>query len=143
MAGISKTQLQRLQVVQNNAARLILRKNRFDSAKPLLKILHWLPVQRRIDFKIALLVFKSIQGMAPNYLNDLLSVKTCPRLLRSSLDTAKLQVPRTKTTAGDRAFSVYAPKLWNSLPAEIRELPTLPLFKKHLKTYFFTLEFLD
>ena len=142
LAGVSKTEIQRLQVIQNNAARLIFRKNKFDSAKPLLKILHWLPVHRRIDFKIAVLVFKTLEGTAPNYLRDLLTVKTHPRVLRSSLDSTKLLVPRTKRTAGDRAFAVYGPKLWNSLPNDIRELPTLPLFKKHLKTYLFSLEFL-
>lgn len=70
--GISKSQMARLQVVQNAAARFLKGKRKFDHATPLLRSLHWLPINFRIDFKILLLVFKSLNDLAPSYLSDLL-----------------------------------------------------------------------
>ena len=57
--NLPQSQICRLQRLQNAAARLILRKRKFDSARECLKELHWLPVHRRVEFKIALFVYKS------------------------------------------------------------------------------------
>lgn len=76
-------QIKGLQQLQNAAAQLILVKNRFDSAKQCLMTLHWLPVRERIDFKLALLVFKYKLGTFPQHLSDLLKIKTCRQTLRS------------------------------------------------------------
>ena len=59
-AGVPHYLLERLQKIQNKAARLVLRKGRKHDSKELLRLLHWLPVQKRVDFKIACLVFKSL-----------------------------------------------------------------------------------
>ena len=60
LAGITKDNLSKLQSIQNHAAKLIKRKKKYDHVSPLLQELHWLPVTQRIDYKIALLVFKCI-----------------------------------------------------------------------------------
>ena len=76
-------------------------------------------------------------GMAPLYITELLSYRTCSRTLRST-DQKLLAVPKSRLkTYGDRAFSVAAPKLWNELPLDLRSLVTINLFKKHLKTDLF------
>ena len=63
-----------------------------------------------------MLVYKALNGMAPLYITELLSYRTCSRTLRST-DQKLLAVPKSRLkTYGDRAFSVAASKLWNELP---------------------------
>ena len=140
--GCRKMQLKKLQYVQNTAARIITRTRKFDHITPVLADLHWLPVSYRIVFKILLLAFKSLNNLSPSYLADRLSYQSHSRNLRSS-SRQLLEQPRSFTkTYGDRAFSVFAPKLWNSLPLDLRKSPSLTSFKKGLKTYLFR-KFLD
>ena len=68
--GLPANQLNKLQRVQNAAARLICNVSRFDHITPTLKDLHWLPVKFRIDFKILLIVFKALHGLAPDYISE-------------------------------------------------------------------------
>ena len=68
--GLSSKQINRLQKLQNSAARLITRTKKWNHITPVLKSLHWLPVNRRIQFKILLITFKCLHGLAPNYLID-------------------------------------------------------------------------
>ena len=141
LAGIHDTLLTDLQHVQNSAARLITGTGKYDHISPVLKELHWLPVKSRIDFKILLLAYKAIHGTGPKYLRDLLQLYVPGRRLRSSDKELKMKEPRTKTKMGDRAFSSYAPTLWNSLPDNIRCAKTIDIFKSLLKTYLFRIAF--
>ena len=136
--GSPSSLVARLQRVQNSAARLIHNISRTSPSSPLLINLHWLPVKFRIIFKILLITYKAIHSLAPEYIIQLIQVKTPNRTLRSS-NTILLQHPSIKSskTLGDRAFSLAAPAEWNILPPNIRNAPTLPLFKKLLKTHLF------
>ena len=69
-------QIAKLQRVQNAAARLIFGIRKFSHITPAFYELHWLPVSLRIDYKILLLTFKCIYGLAPTYLSDLISIKS-------------------------------------------------------------------
>ena len=127
----------KLQSVQNAAAKCIYGIGRREHVTPPLRELHWLPVKYRIEFKILLLVYKSLHNKGPEYLKQLLEVYAPPRLLRSSASHL-LVVPRTKLkTYGDRAFSVAGPRLWNSLPNLVKEAESVDSFKRALKTYYF------
>jgi len=129
--------LQRLQSVQNAAARLVTRTGRREHISPVLRELHWLPVRRRLDFKLATLMFKSLHGCAPLYLSDACqSTKETSHRLRSSSTTTYV-IPRTRTRLGDRAFDVAGPRLWNNLPASLRSTDSIAQFRKQLKTYLF------
>ena len=119
--GLTDNDLHRLQVLQNDAARLILKSPRFVSAKPLLFQLHWLPIQQRIDFKICLWVYKATRKIAPIYINDLVSVKSLRNLRSTSASNYLLSIPRTKLVRSDYAFSVYGPKTWNNLPNSLKD----------------------
>ena len=66
--GVPKNLLRKVQSVQNAAARLLTSERRCDHITPLLRQLHWLPVQRRVEFKIACLVHQSLASLAPTYL---------------------------------------------------------------------------
>lgn len=139
--GLDQCSVRRLQLVQNAAARLLTGTRRRDHITPVLSSLHWLPVVFRIQFKMLLLVFKSLHNLAPSYLTDLLILHTPGRALRSA-DQLLLDCPRSRLkTRGDRAFSVAGPKLWNSLPLNIRAANSVDSFKSLLKTHLFALAF--
>ena len=137
--GVTMTTLKKLQTVQNTAARLISKTSRHDHISPVLKDLHWLPVQQRIQFKILTLTFKALHNLAPVYIKILLQVYKPGRNLRSQNTSIRLVIPKTRTmTYGDRCFASAAPKLWNELPSKIRDCETLESFKRSLKTHLFT-----
>ena len=139
--GLPQKTIRPLQLVQNNAARLVTGAKKRDHITPVLASLHWLPVDKRINFKIMLYTYKALNGLAPGYLTELLQVQPLRRSLRSN-DNLNLTVPRTKlVSAGDRAFAVCAPKLWNKLPIKIKSAPNVTTFKKLVKTYLFNLAF--
>ena len=135
--GLPKHLVHRLQLDQNCAARLILCGRKHDHVTPLLKELHWLPVEQRIIFKILLFTFKALNNLCPSYISDLLETYKPTRSLRSSSRNL-LAIPRSKLKSyGDRAFSVCAPKLWNDIPEIIKCSAHLNTFKRNLITYLF------
>ena len=139
--GLPKKDLDRLQYVQNSAARVLTRTKPWQHITPTLKRLHWLPVKHRITYKLLLLTYKALHALAPQYLADLLEDYTPARNLRSS-DLGLLTVHHGKRRSlGDRAFSVAAPALWNSLPSVIRQAQTLDSFKSALKRHLFVQAF--
>ena len=83
LAGIPKTQIAKLQRVQNTAARIITRSPRCDHIRPVLRELHWLPVSSRIEFKILMITFKALLDLAPSYIKYLLIPYKASRTLQS------------------------------------------------------------
>jgi len=132
-------EIAKLQRVQNAAARLLLPCRTYDHITLVLINLHWLPERYRINFKILLLPFKALYGMAPSYIIDLIHTTNTRYLLRSN-EGVLLKHPsgRVKKSFGDRSFNVAAPTLWNALPVNLRSIST---FKSNLKTYLFKLAF--
>ena len=141
LCGITDELLCRLQKVQNNAARVVSGTKKYDHITPVLIDLHWQPIRKRIEFKILLLTFKSMQGCAPLYLRELLVKQANIRTLRSNTKNL-LQIPLTNLKRfGDRAFCAYAPRLWNELPDNIKAADSVQNFKKQLKTLLFRKKF--
>ena len=141
LGGCPARLINKLQLVQNAAARVLTRTRKYDHISPVLSTLHWLPIKHRINFKILLITYKALNGLAPQYLSELLTHYNPSRLLRSQ-NSGQLIIPRiSKSTAGGRSFSYLAPKLWNSLPNIVREADTLCQFKSRLKTHLFNLAF--
>jgi len=136
--GINQSSISRLQFVQNAAARFLTGTKKREHITPIIVAsLHWLPVKQRIDFKVLTYVYKALNGLAPTYISELLDSYSPQRSLRSS-SKLLLIVPKTcLKTKGDRSFSLYAPKLWNTLPLSIRASTTLNIFKTLIKTYLF------
>ena len=101
----------------------------------------WLPVQQRIQFKLCLLTFKALHGLAPTYLADLcqpVASNGSKQRLRSAT-RGDLVVSPTVTHFGARSFAVAGPNAWNHLPADIslRAIDTVSAFKTALKTFLF------
>ena len=82
--GLTGVNLNRLQRMQNAAARCILKRTRDSSATAMLNKLHWLPIRKRIIYKLLLLVYKTRNGMAPQYLIDHIMLYKPSRNLRSN-----------------------------------------------------------
>ena len=123
---------------------------KYDHITPILARLHWLPIAERIQFKFLLLFYKSLQGLAPPYLSELVnwyiparSLRSCSNFLAEvkSVKQTKSDGKNSKVLFKDRAFENLGPKLFNTLPDHIRSSQSLPLFKSRLKTYLFTKSF--
>ena len=134
--GLPKKTINSLQLVQNSLARAVFSSRKFERVTPLLQRLHWLPISQRIDYKIALLTFKTLQLNSPSYLADLLVQYKPSRNLRSE-NKNLLVVPPFHSCAGRRSFAYYAPTLWNSLPLSLRSLTSVSSFRSSLKTHLY------
>lgn len=147
LVGLSQHNLNRLQRLQNAAARTVLGVSSNLDNMQRLRQLHWLPVSSRIDYKVSLLVFKTLSAGQPEYLSSLLDVYVPPRYLRSADNGVSLTVPRVTSTTSARAFSVHGPHIWNSLPKSVRDLASphhqssVGTFKTALKTALFRAAF--
>ena len=138
LAGLPKCLLDKLQKVQNSAARLVCRSSRRDHITPLLRSLHWLPIQSRIDYKLASICFSYVSGSAPQYLSEVLHVYTPSRQLRSSADSRLLRIPTVRTKGfGQRSFSFQGPTIWNKQPFSTRHSPSATSFRTSTKTNLF------
>jgi len=113
---------QRLQAVQNAAARLITGIRGCEHITSALRQLHWLPVQQSIEFKMAVLVYKSLNALSAWYLmDDCQLITTTGRRRLGSSSVATCDVPRTHTSLGNRSFTAAGPCLWNNLPVHLRD----------------------
>ena len=128
--------LSKLQRVQNTLARIVTRSSRNTSISPVLKDLHWLPIRSRISFKIGLIVYKALKFNSPPSLRCLLSLRSLSANIRSVTPTT-LNLGSFAKSYGTKAFSNYAPKLWNDIPEKIRCFTSVMSFRKKLKTLFF------
>jgi len=104
----------------------------------LLHSLHWLLVRQRVTYKLAVLTHKVWTTATQTYLSELVQNHAAPWALHSS-DAPMLVIPRMHTALARRAFSVAAPSIWNSLPADIRLCNNTVTFTHHVKTHLFKL----
>ena len=141
LLGLPKHLTNKLQLVQNAAARLILGGSRRDHVTPLLVKLHWLPVEKRILFKVLLLVFKCRLGKAPSYLQELLVPYKPPSKLRSANKELYALPKRHYSETMKKDFAYRAPQEWNQLPSNVKDCDTIDSFKRALKTHFFKLAY--
>ena len=115
----------------------------FSHITPVLRSPHWLPIKQRVQFKMLILVFKAINGLSPNYISNLVNILSPTKyLIRRNNEI--LQEPyngKTKKTLGERLFAVAAPRLFNSLPREIRHETCFNTFKTKVKTFLFCTDF--
>ena len=134
--GLPQAQLDKLQCIQNTAARIVSKTKKSQHITPVLRSLHWLPIRERIVFKLLLLTYKALNGQAPS---DLLTKYKPSRNLWSGTKYL-LTVPRSNTKSyGDRSFQVFVAELFNKLLMELKTAVSTNSFKAQLKTYLFYL----
>ena len=127
--GINKSVVNKLQKLQNAAARLIFRLPKHCSVTEKIRELHWLRVEERIVYKILLFVYKFFTSNGPAFLDNILEVV--------DFETRLLSRKNLNTKYGRRSFRYVAPHLWNRLPAELRTLNSDASFKKKLEHILF------
>ena len=127
-----------MQRIQNQAAKLIMSRDRCESSISTMRQLYWLPIGFRCKYKVLLLVYRCMNDQAPEYLQHKLTLKNPVWITCSATERDILQIPYNKRkTLPDRGFSSAGPKLWNSLPLELQTAPTVSIFRKLLKTHLF------
>ena len=137
-AGMSSTNFDNVQRVQNTLARVVTLTAKRDHITPTLERLHWLPIRYSVDYKLAWLTYKIHLFGEPPHIRSQLT--TSVRSLRS-LDKHLRAVPRTKLACASRAISAAAPQLWNSFPFEVSDAETLTTFSKRLKAHLYRLAY--
>ena len=120
-----------------------MKKRKYDHITPVIYELHWLPLEFRIQNKLAVLAFRHFEGTLPTYLSATLCTYEPARSLRSSTERL-LKSPRVSLkSAGERSFHFAVPAVWNSLPNSLRNIRLLPRIKNQLKTHLFRQAFLN
>ena len=130
--GYNESKISALQKIQNRAARIVTNSPYDASAAPLIQNLGWSTISQLVKKETAMLTYKSLNSLAPDYLRKLF-IKCSDereRVLRSSDTDVKL--PLLKTINGQKAFSFRGAKIWNSLEKETKSAPSLKIFKKQL-----------
>ena len=130
--GIAERLLNQLQLIQNAAAKAVTGKYKYDHLGEDLNDLHWLEIKKRVVFKISLIAYKSVNGLAPEYLQNMFQYSHHGHSL-------KLIVPQYTSSYGRRSFSYAGPKIFNNLPTQITSSDTVEMFKSNLKTYLFSM----
>ena len=130
--GMTGSNLNKLQRIQNFALRTVLNLHPRSHISHHFQSQHWLTVEQRIHFKLLTITFKCIHCLAPSTLADKVRVSSPLDML---LDTSLFQ---PSSALGKKSFSYSAPRCWNALPRSLRVIPTLDTFKPHLKHHLFT-----
>ena len=148
LSGITKKELKRLQRIQNTVCRITSRIPPRASITKAMKKLHWLPVEKRISFKINTMTYKAIHTGQPVYLASDLHPYTCVHSTRrSNPDLKFLGVPKFDNKLykcknhANKSFAYMAPTSWNSLPKQVRTSTSLNSFRRGLKTHLFSLNY--
>ena len=136
LGNTAKSNIHKLQLEQNFAARLVLGLKKFDHISEGRRSLKWLNVSEKILFNDLVLVFKCLNGLAPGYLADYFITRLAnhSRNLRRSGD---LSLPRCRLSAGQRRFYFRGAKRWNDLPKDFQGIKDIKVFKKRLGNYIF------
>ncbi|XP_064877885.1 uncharacterized protein LOC135572926, partial [Oncorhynchus nerka] len=140
LAGLPACAIKPLQLIQNAAAHLVFNLPKFSHVTPLLRSLHWLPVEARIRYKTMVLAYGAVRGTAPQYLQALIRPYTQTRALRSSTSGLLASLPLRKYSsraAQSKLFAALAPQWWNKLPHDARTAESITTFRRHLKPHLF------
>ena len=130
-SNTSKSSVRKLQRVQNFAARIILGLPKFDHISQGIKSLKWLPVKDRLYLNDAIMMYKCISKLAPDYLADKF-VQRSHIHNRNTRSRNQLDIPRCRTSTGQRSFVYRGTQLWNSLSYDVRTAKCPKVFKRRL-----------
>ena len=132
--------MKKLQKILNRAARIIKGIAPRERITPSLIDLHWLPIKARIEFKLCVLAHQAITTGCPRYLRtSLRRMQPADGVITRSVENGvTLFISGFESQYGFRAFKHAAPRLYNSLPVDLRRLERIDLFKNSLKTYLFS-----
>ena len=127
------TKLQTLQMLQNRAARIVPKKQFWYPSVDLTQSLNWLTVRDIIRSETAATVHKMPNGLVPEYLSDLFEKKSKRNVWTLRNIETDLSIPLRKIINRQRVTSFRGPKLWNNLELDVKQAPSLAIFKKRIK----------
>ena len=132
-----ESNLYKLQLVQNFSARIVLGLRKYDHISQGIRSLNWLTVKQKLLLNEAIMIFKCMNYLVPNYLANKFVIRSqvSKRFTRSF---NQLHVPFCRLSTGQRSFSYRAAKFWNSLPKEVQSLKSINLFKKAVSKLLFS-----
>lgn len=137
LLSANEAALNKLQVIQNTAARLVLNAPARTASRPLLYQLQWLPIRERVRFKVCCIIHKALANIGPSYLIEKFHPYIPQRSLRTSSQSL-LVIPRAKRARqGEKSLACRGPRLWNALPLHLRQCTEHLHFRKLLKTFLF------
>ena len=133
----SVTNIERISKLQKRAARIILRANYDTPSVDMFSQLGWLSIPDRLKYNKAVLTYRAINNLSPEYITQLLKpVSEVHTLNLRSSENGSLYVPKARTALFDGSFSCSAPRLWNALPQTVKTSGSLSTFKQSLKATF-------
>ena len=132
--GLPASTLNKLQLIQNHATRVVTGTCKYDRITPVLRELYWLLVSQCIIFKLLTLTYQAVHGQAPVCLCELAVCYRPGHALHSADDSICLAEPGTHSKYRDCSFTVAGTSLWNDLPLSMREAESVHSFKRQLKT---------
>lgn len=134
------THLYQVQKLQNFAAKVALGGGaKRDHATPFLRQLGWLKIYNKYKYELGIMTYNIINGYIPEHLMSLPTVRDIRSL--PTRQQQQLYVPKTNTNMGERSVLVAGPKLWNTLPTNVRNANTLSSFKKQLFNHLLSEQF--
>ena len=132
-SSTTDTNLKKVQLIQNYAARIVSGTRKYDHITPVLRELKWLPIKQRLELKNAVIAFKCINGLAPQYLCSKFS-KRKDKHKYATRNKEDLHINKYRTASGQRTFLYRATKIWNSLDTSLKSIVNITTFKKKLKS---------
>ena len=133
----SQTNMYRLEKLQKRAARIIIDKNYYDyciRSADLFAELKWMPLKERVNFNLAIQVYKCINGFSTQGLENIF--RHCNAIHSHSTRYAdNLQLYGRPTHY--KSFSSWAANVWNNIPADVRLTKSLSKFKENYLSYYF------
>ena len=140
----SASNIKKLQCFHNSLARIVTNSSKLPHITPVRKKLHWLPIESRAMFNMALLVYKFVHTGTPGYFTPFLKPRSSAyRACNYTANSITLDIPQyipslhKSTNHFSASFSFDAPKIWNDLPVDICSAPSLMSFRRRLKAYLF------
>jgi len=119
--NLPKSQITRLQQIQNSLARAVVKAPKFCHITPILHSLHWLKITERIEYKILSLTYKVLTTAQPSYQHHLITIQPHCSTHSSSVVTLSRPPSSSSLLLTDRSFRYTAPSLWNQLPASLQQ----------------------
>lgn len=134
LIDMGETQLNKLQVIQNRAMRVILQCNRYTKIEHMLQALQFMSIKQRLYYNVCIFIFKIIHNMAPKYLRDRLEVIHNEDGRRTRQEGI-IAIKFVRTRSAQKSVCYEGVKLYNALPAEIRNCERIEVFKRMLKKH--------
>ena len=128
-SGTSKDNVHKLQLLQNFAARILTNTKKFDHISPILNELGWLTIEELLNLRDVIMIYKCINGLAPNYLSSKLYKRSDTHAYNTRLKE-HFSLPLCRTSIAQRNFYYRALKSWNKLSVATRNSSSLAQFKR-------------